>query len=122
MKYGALLGWGIVIYAIVFLAWSCLVMYGFVEGVVPRIIGLGALIGTAAIATGTLRLMNWRDVMPYAVSWTVVVILMDAALSVPFAGFSIYRDINIWIGYALVFVTPIIYARVGAFRRRPPAA
>ncbi len=107
MKYGALFGWGIVIYAIMFLLWSGFVTYGFVDGLAPRIIGLLALIATTLIAGRSLRFQAWSDILPYSFLWAVIMGLFDAVFSVPYSGWQLYLDWNVWFGYALVAIVPL---------------
>lgn len=107
MKYGAYVGWGVVIYAVMFLLWSGFVTYGLAGNVFSRIVGLVVLVGVATIAGRALRLPIWHDILPYSLSWGVVVGLLDMLFSVPFGGWQIYADWNIWIGYALVVIVPL---------------
>ena len=108
MKYGALLGWGICIYAIMALVWSGLVMYGFAGTIVARGLELFVLIVVATIAGRSLRFHSWKDILPYPLCWAIVVGFLDVVYSVPFGGWEIYSDWNIWVGYALVVLVPLI--------------
>lgn len=108
MKLRALFGWGIVIYAVLFLVWSGLVIHGLSGHFVARIIVLASLVTVAAIATRSLRLSLERDVAPYAVGWVVVAACLDAVFAVPSAGWGIYANWNLWVGYVLLFCVPFI--------------
>jgi hypothetical protein len=63
LRLGALLGWGIVLYAVMFLLWSAFLTYGFVGGIAPRVIALGVLIASAIIAGRSLRAASWHDIV-----------------------------------------------------------
>lgn len=108
MKYGAALGWGIVIYAIMFMTWNAFVIYGFIEGVLPRLAGLVVLIVITTIAGRSLRFHSAKDILPYAIAWVVIVALLDGVYSVPFTGMQLYSDWNIWVGYLLVLCVPLL--------------
>ncbi len=108
MRYSALISWGVVIYAVMFLLWSGFVVYGFVEGVLPRLVGLGILILLALIAGRSLRLHGWHDILPYSLSWVAVVAILDIILTVPFTGWALFSDWNIWVGYALIACVPLL--------------
>ena len=108
MKFGALIGWGIVIYAIMYLAWAGMVMHGFTQGPVPRIVSLCILIALSTIAGRSLRYHSWTDILPYSISWFVVIALLDMIYSVPFAGWALYTDWNLWVGYLLVICIPLL--------------
>lgn len=107
MKYGALFGWGIVIYAIMSLAWSGLVIYGLVGMYFSVIVRLLILIGVTTIAGRSLRFHSWLDILPYSVCWALTMGLLDAVYAVPFATWSLYADWSVWVGYALVAIVPL---------------
>jgi len=107
MKYSALLTWGIIMYAIMFLLWSGFTLYGFSDGALPRIIGLLVLVSIAIYAGRSLRFSAWRDILPYSIAWTIAVILLDVIFSVPFTGWGLFADWNVWVGYALIVFIPL---------------
>ncbi len=121
MKFGALLGWGIVIYAVMSLAWSGLVIHG-VAGMVgalgSRLLVLSVLIVVTTIAARSLRYHSWRDILPYSVAWAVLMAIFDAVYTAPFSGWTIYGDWNLWLGYALVAIVPLL---TPLMRPLPPA-
>ena len=108
MKFGALLGWGIVIYAVMSLSWSGLVIYGISETLISRIVVLCTLIIVTTIAARSLRFHLWKDILPYSFVWAVMMGLLDAIYTVPFSGWGIYADWNLWVGYGLVVVVPLL--------------
>ena len=108
VRLGALLGWGIVIYAIMFLVWSAFVVYGFVDGFGPRFVGLLVLVALGIIAGRALRAHSWHDILPYSFSWAVMMIVFDAAMSVPLSGWGMYSNWNLWFGYAVVLLAPLL--------------
>ena len=121
MQYGKLLGWGITIYAVMFLVWSGFVTYGFTEGMAPRITSLLILIGITIYAGLSLRFHRWLDILPYSLSWALLMVVMDWIFSVPYTGWQIYLDWNLWFGYAVVAITPLLapYFRLEQFYDRP---
>ncbi len=107
MKYGALLTWGVLLYALMFLLWSGFMLYGFTEGFMPRLIGLAALLFISLIAGRSLRFSSWRDILPYSLSWTFTVAVLDMIFSVPFTGWALFADWNLWVGYSLILFVPL---------------
>ena len=103
-----MLGWGIVIYALMYLIWSGFILYGFVQGVLPRLIGLLVLIVVATIAGRSLKFHSWKDVLPYSIAWAIIIGLLDAVFSVPYSGWQLYADWNVWVGYGLVALVPLL--------------
>lgn len=108
MKFGLLFGWGIAIYAVMFLVWSGFVTYGFVDGMAPKIVSLLILIGVTVIAGQSLRFHSWSDILPYSILWVVMMAILDGIFSVPYSGFALYLDPNIWFGYAIVLIAPLL--------------
>lgn len=117
MNLRALFGWGIVIYAVLYLVWSGLVIHGLSDMFLSRILVIATLVALAAIATKSLRLFTERDVLPYAIGWVVIAGIMDAIFAVPSAGWRMYGDWNLWVGYILLLVVPLIVTAV--VRNRP---
>src|SRR3989344_3068294 len=121
MRYGKLLGWGIVIYAVMFLMWSGFVTYGFIEGFAPRVTSLLILIGITIYAGLSLGFHRWPDILPYSLSWALLMATLDGVFSVPYTGWQMYFDWNIWFGYAVVAITPLLepYFRLERYHDHP---
>lgn len=106
MRYGSFIGWGIVIYALMFLTSSIFALYGF-QGLLARVTALIVLITVATIAGRSLRFHSWKDILPYSLAWTFMVILLDSIVTVPFSGWALFHNWNVWVGYALVTLVPL---------------
>lgn len=106
------LGWGIMVYAIMYLAWSGLVIYGFSLGILSLFARLAVLAIITGIAVSSLRLMDWKDVVPHASIWAIVAILLDGLYLVPFTGWGLYASWSVWFGYMLVILIPVVIVRV----------
>lgn len=120
MKYGLLVGWGIVIYAVMFLAWSGLAMYGLV-GTLSRAFLLILLVVLTAIAGRSLRLSLWTDIAPYSVLWAIIMALFDSIFIVPYGGWDIiFNDPSLWVGYAVVVIVPLIAPKMYALLETSP--
>ena len=111
MRFGArALGWGIAIYAVMYLLWSGLVIYGLAAGVTSLVIRLVTLAAITIIAARSLHMPNWRDLVPYTVSWALIAVVLDALFLVPFSGWALYATWSVWVGYALVAIIPLLAA------------
>lgn len=110
MKFSALFGWGIIIYALSYLTWSIFIAYGLSEGIMSKLISLAALFIVAAIAGRSLHLISWRDILPYSIGWAILIAIFDGVLAFPYAGWQIYSEIGVWIGYIVVVITPLFFA------------
>ena len=119
MRFAArAMGWGIAIYAVMYLLWSGLVIYGLAAGIPSLIVRLFALAAITTIAGRAVRMTNWKDLAPYTISWAVAAVIFDAVFLVPFSGWSLYSTWSVWVGYALVAVIPLITS----FRRSRSSA
>jgi hypothetical protein len=108
MKYGALLGWGIGIYAVLSLVWSGFVIYNVAQGIVPRLVQLLVLVLLALIAGRSLRLNSWKDILPYSAFWALEAAALDAIYTVPFSGWALYGNYVVWLGYATLALIPLL--------------
>ena len=107
MKYGALFGWGIVIYAVMYLVLQILAIQN-ITGTIAHALGLLTLVVVTTIAGRSLKFRTWSDIIPYSLFWMLVVIAIDALVTLPIAGTSMYTNWQIWAGYALVAVFPLV--------------
>ncbi|MFZ2556045.1 MAG: hypothetical protein WAZ27_05190 [Minisyncoccia bacterium] len=116
------LGWGVVIYAIMYLAWSGLVIYGLSLGTLSLVARVLVLFFIVSIAVNSLRLQDWKDILPYSALWAAVAVLLDAIFLVPFTGWELYSSWSVWAGYALVVIFPLIRPFLRNGRRAIPSA
>lgn len=107
MKLGALLGWGIAIYSVMFTLWSLLALYGFGASALSRGLLLAALLCLALAAGRSLRMKRAADLFPYSIAWTIAVIALDGLFSYPISGLAVYANWSVWIGYAIVLFAPV---------------
>lgn len=107
-----LLGWGIGIYAVLNLVWSAIVVHGVSQHIAGRVIMIATLIALVTIAARSLRLISERDAVVYAVGWVLTAAALDAILAVPVSGWGIYGNLNLWVGYGLLFAVPLIVTAI----------
>lgn len=108
LRITPLLGWGVVIYSVMFLLASALATYGAAEGVIPSVLSIMALVAVCVAAGSSLQARSWLDVIPYSASWAFVSALLDGVMAFPFSGWQAYADWSVWLGYALVAAVPLI--------------
>jgi len=113
------IGWGIVIYAVMYLVWSGLVIYGLSLGILSLVLRIFTLAVITTIAGRSLRLASWKDIIPYSVGWAIVAIILDLVFLVPFSGLALYASWSVWVGYALVAIIPLL---TSIWRRRAAPA
>lgn len=112
-KYRALFGWGITMYAVMFLMWSGFIKYGFVDGYAPKIISYIILVIMATIAGRSLHLLSWTDILPYSFSWAVIIAILDAVYAATYVGWAMYSNPSVIIGYLITIIVPLfMYDRI----------
>lgn len=116
------IGWGVVIYALMYLLWSGLVIYGLAAGVFSLVVRLLVLAGITTLAARSLHMPNWRDLTPYTLSWAICAVALDALFLVPFSGWALYATWSVWVGYGLVAALPIVTSLISLRRSRPAPA
>ena len=107
MKYRAVFGWGLVIYAMMSLAWSAVVVYDLAGSFISSLIGLGVLVVVTTIAARSLHFHSWEDILPYSFLWGLITVLLDILLNVPTTGWQTFSNWSVWFGYALVVIVPL---------------
>ncbi|MBI2610378.1 hypothetical protein HYW60_00365 [Candidatus Kaiserbacteria bacterium] len=115
-----LLGWGIAIYAVMFLLASIFATYNF-QGVTMRLVSLAVLLTTGIIAGHSLPVHSWRDILPYSLSWAIIAAVIDGVMLLPLTGWQVYANWSVWLGYALVVIAPLLahYPRFNRFSLSP---
>jgi hypothetical protein len=121
MRYLARLWWGIVIYAIMYLTWNGFAIYGFTQGIAPRLCELVVLVIITTTAGRSLRFNSWKDILPYSFFWALTAIALDAVFTLPFSGTGMYASWNIWVGYVLVMILPLAAPQTRILNADTPA-
>ncbi len=108
MKWGSLLGWGVVMYALLSLTWSGRDITGLATPAVSRPVEFFVLLIVAVIAGRSLRFNSWSDILPYSIFWALTAAALDAVFAVPLQGWNVYDSGSVWIGYGLVALLPLL--------------
>ena len=107
MRYGILFGWGIVIYAVQFLVATILTIHPIST---PFHIGIlvVTLVCTTVIGGRLLGFVRSIDILPYSIMWALAVIGIDAIVTFPFTGWSMYENWQMWANYVLTAIMPLL--------------
>ena len=110
MKYLEFFGWGIVIYAVMRLVSEAFILYTLSSGLLPHLLSLAALFILCLIAGRSLKFASWTDIIPYSIFWAIEIGFLDAIYTVPVSinGWAMYSDWNLWLGYSLVALFPLV--------------
>lgn len=116
MRWGPLVGWGVVTYAIGALVWLGFNIWKYADVPGSHAAVYLAVALTALVAGRSLRFASWKDIFPYSLAWAIEFVLLDALYNVPLYGWSIYHDPEAWIVYGIVLLVPLL---APSFRRVP---
>lgn len=105
-------GWGLVIYAVMYLAWSGLVIYGLSAGMGSLIARIALLTIVTYIAVRSLRFMTPQDIALAGLMWAFIAAVLDAVFLVPFTGWALYASWSVWAGYVLIVIAPLLSAKL----------
>jgi CTP:molybdopterin cytidylyltransferase MocA len=94
-------------------------VYGWTAGIEPRIVEAIVLFVACIAAGQSLRMRNWKDILPYSIGWAAVAAALDAFLAARFQGWSLYSQWSVWLGYALIATLPLLSVY---FRKEPTPA
>jgi len=108
MRFGALFGWGITIYAVFFLMWSAINAYGISQGPASDAIEILTLLAVCVIAGSSLKFRTWKDILPYSIGWAIVAVALDAFFTAPTGNWSLFSQWSTWIAYLLVVLFPLL--------------
>jgi hypothetical protein len=83
-----------------------------IDSVAAKII-VPLAVGVAAFFAGrNLRLKSVSETLKYSATWIVIGILLDMVVTVPFTGWGIFAQWNVWLGYFLVLTAPILATKL----------
>lgn len=116
MRWGPLIGWGVVVYAVSTLAWLGLTIWKFDALPGSHAVAYLAVALSALIAGRSMRFASWKDIFPYSLAWTIEFLVLDALYTVPLYGWHIYSDPEAWVLYGIVLLAPLL---APSFRRLP---
>ena len=107
MRYGILFGWGIVMYAVQFLVATILTIHP-VQVPFHIAILILTLVCTSVAGGRLLGFARSADILPYSIVWLLIVIGVDAVVTFPFSGWSMYANWQLWSNYILTAIMPLL--------------
>jgi hypothetical protein len=114
MNYKKLIGFGILLWIIAFAIASVFVGAKAIDSIAAKI-SVPLVVGIAAFFAGkNLKLKSIPETLKYSVAWIVIGILLDMAVTVPFTGWEIFAEWNVWLGYFFVLTAPILATKISS--------
>ena len=104
--YKKLVGFGILIWVVAFAIASAFVAYNAIDTLIAKIT-VPVVVGIVTFFAGkNLKLKEPKEAVRYSIVWVVIGILLDTIFTVPFTGWGIFMQWNVWLSYILVFTLP----------------
>ena len=114
MNYKKLFGFGILIWAVAFLVATAFVAYEAADTLWAKAIVILAVAVIAFFAGKTLKSVSAMDALKYSTSWVAIGLILDMIVTVRFTGWEVFSAWDLWVGYALVFILPLLTVQKSA--------
>lgn len=122
MSLKKLVGYGVLIWVVVYLVATAFFAYKM----------LGAWWANALLVVLAAVMAGWAGtrisqpsrvaMLRYSVGWVVIAAVLDALLSVPFTGWTLFMMWSVWAAYAAILLIPVFTVRIPAVEpsQNPP--
>lgn len=114
-----LIGWGVVVYAVVQFAWRLLSVYGFTGSTEGNIALTVVILAVSASASLGAKVQSFREAAVCACGLVLTVAFFDWILYYPFYGPVMYASVSLWLGYLAVAVPPFVMALIRSRQATP---
>jgi hypothetical protein len=106
-----IVGLGVGIWLVAFVVASIFIALGRIDAIAAKLI-VPLAVGVAAYFAGRmLKLQSYVEMLRHSALWVAIAIVLDALVTVPFAGWQIFAQWNVWLGLALVLTAPLLAVR-----------
>ncbi|MBU2109782.1 hypothetical protein KKB71_02430 [Patescibacteria group bacterium] len=113
MNYKKLIGWGILFYVAAFVIMSVFVAFEKSDWIVAKLVTIAAIAVIAYLAGRNISASSMIDALKYSVVWAIIVAIFDFLICTRFVP-DIFFQWNIWVGYALIILVPLLTVKKGA--------
>lgn len=105
------LGFGVLIWDIVFITDAVLKTFGILPSLIMQTVFIIIVI-TTFLLTENLEINTVKKVFKYGIAWALVMIILDAVVAACCLGWDSFSQYDTWINYGLVAFTPIFTIRL----------
>ena len=106
MNYKKVIGYGALIWAIVYLVATVFVAYKMTGTLLSQVVVLLVLAAAVFFASQKSNFVSRSDALKYALGWIIVGFILDLILTIPFTGWQFYLSWEMLLGYLLGLVVP----------------
>lgn len=107
MNYKKIFGYGAAVWATAYITATVLMVYGMFDNVMAKAILVLIVAGAAYLAGRSLNLDSIISILKYSVVWLIMAAILDTVITVPFAGWGLFTQWNIWLGYTAILLMPL---------------
>ncbi len=107
MNYKKLFGYGAAVWATAFIISTALMIYGMFNNVIAKAVLVLIVAGAVYLAGRGLNLDSVVSILKYSAVWFLMAVILDAIITVPFTGWGLFTQWNIWLGYAVILLVPL---------------
>jgi len=112
-----LLGFGVLIWDVVFITDAVLNTFEILPSLIMQTIFIVIAMITFLLSEN-LDIASEKKIFKYGISWALVMILLDAMVSVCCLGWDSFYQYNTWINYAIVVFMPIFTVRINKNKKK----
>jgi len=107
MNYKKLFGYGVAVWATAYIVATVLMIYGLFDNVIAKAILVLIVASAAYLAGRNINSDSIISVLKYSVVWLIMALILDAIITVPFTGWGLFTQWNVWVGYAVILLVPL---------------
>lgn len=108
MNWKKLFGFGILLYALMFLFWSILMSFGVSDAVWAWPLALIVLAFLVHCIAHKLHTKNLGKLLGYSVGWAIIMALLDYFISMRFTGPVLFQMWETYAAYAIIVLVPLV--------------
>jgi len=108
MNYKKLIGYGVLIWVIVFAVVSAFIAFGVSsDNLFVNLVSLIAIIIAAWFLARNLKVKSQKEMVKYSLVWLAITVILDLAISIQFTGLELMAKWHVLLGYLLILIVPL---------------
>lgn len=108
MNYKKLIGYGVLIWVIVFAVVSAFIAFDIPsDNLFVNLVSLIAIIIATWFLAKNLKVKTQKEMIKYSLAWLIIAIILDLIVSVQFTGFGLFGRWHVLFGYLLILIVPL---------------
>lgn len=113
MDFKKAIGFGLLLWVIIFVVVSVFIAFDIYNSTLMHIITAIIAGAISLIFANYLKPKNVQLALSYSLSWVIIAVILDAIITMRFNS-QIFMMKSLWLGYALVLLTPLLRVKKSA--------